>query len=68
MVFDDCVFLPDNVFMVKAFEYIDLFFDGADVLFADGYFFHGDEYAIIKVDTFVNFAVCSFSDFFYELV
>ena len=63
MIFDYCVLVAYNIFVVETFEDIDLFFDGANVLFTYGYFLHSDEDAVIKVDALVDLAIGSLSDF-----
>lgn len=68
MVLDDGIFVANYIFMVEAFEYVDLFFDGSDMLFADVYFLHGDEDPVVEVDTFKDLSIGSFADFLNQLV
>ena len=68
MILDDGVLVLDYIFMVETFENIDLFFDGADVLFADGDLFQGHKYAVIEIDTLVDLSVGSFSYFLDQLI
>lgn len=68
VVFHDCVFVAHDVFMIETFQDVDFFFDGLDELFADGYFLHGHEDAVVEVDSLVDFAVGALSDLFDQLV
>ena len=68
MVFQDSIFIFDDIFMIKIFKYSCLFFDASNEIFADMYFFHGYKNSSIEVDAFVDFSKGSLPDLLYELV
>lgn len=68
MIFEDGVEILDNIFVVEVFNEVDFFLDGLDFLLADGHFLHGDEHAVVEVDSLVHQAVGPLSDGLDDLV
>lgn len=68
VIFDYGVFVFDYILMVEALQYIDLLFNALIVLLANGYFLHCNQYSVVEVDSFIDFAICAFTDLFYQLV
>ena len=68
MIFNYCVFILDNIFMVESFKNVNLLLDRPNVLLADGYFLQGYENHVVEVNPFVNLTIGSFADFLNQLV
>ena len=64
MILDDGILVLDDILVIETLQHIDFFFDSSNVLLADRDLLHGNQNAVIEVDTFVHLSIGSFPDLF----